>query len=141
MRILVAASLLAGAIYGQAARAACNRECVEGFVNQYLEAMVARNPFGLPLASRYTENGVTLEPGDLMWVPAIKIGNYKLEKATGKFTPFDKDCQRIENGVVTSNDPKSANEIRRMNCGDQFATGFSKIITRVQDRRFPVVDE
>jgi hypothetical protein len=28
-----------------------------------------------------------------------------------------------------------------MSCGAQFATGFSKVITRVRDRRFPVVDE
>ena len=28
-----------------------------------------------------------------------------------------------------------------MSCGAQFATGFSKIITHVRDRRFPIVDE
>jgi hypothetical protein len=28
-----------------------------------------------------------------------------------------------------------------MSCGAQFATGFSKIITHVRERRFPVVDE
>jgi hypothetical protein len=28
-----------------------------------------------------------------------------------------------------------------MSCGAQFATGFTKVITRVQERRFPVVDE
>ena len=41
-----------------------------------------------------------------------------MEAGTGKNTPFDKDCQRIENGVITSNDPHSKRE-----------------------RRFPVVDE
>jgi hypothetical protein len=64
-----------------------------------------------------------------------------LEKATDKHTPFDKDCQRIENGVITANNPKGTTDIQRMSCGAQFATGFSKIITHVQDRRFPVVDE
>ena len=64
-----------------------------------------------------------------------------LEKATDKYTPFDKDCQRIENGVISAYDPKSPNEIRRMSCGAQFATGFSKIITKVRDRRYPIVDE
>jgi hypothetical protein len=28
-----------------------------------------------------------------------------------------------------------------MSCGAQFATGFTKVITRVQERRFPVVDK
>jgi hypothetical protein len=64
-----------------------------------------------------------------------------LEKATDRYTPFDKNCKRIENGVITSNDPTSKSEITRMSCGAQFATGFSKIITNVRDRRFPIVDE
>ena len=64
-----------------------------------------------------------------------------MEAGTDENTPFDKDCQRIENGVITSNDPTSKSEITRMSCGAQFATGFTKVITRVQERRFPVVDE
>jgi len=64
-----------------------------------------------------------------------------MEAGTDKDTPFDNDCQRIENGVITSNDPASKSEITRMSCGAQFATGFTKVITRVQERRFPVVDE
>jgi hypothetical protein len=64
-----------------------------------------------------------------------------MEAGTDKNTPFDKDCQRIENGVITSNDPASKSPITRMSCRAQFATGFTKVITRVQERRFPVVDE
>jgi hypothetical protein len=140
----------------RAADTPCDRACLNGFVDQYLAALVARDPSKLPLTktARYTENGQTLKLGDGMWGPVITIGNTRdelvtvansyfegLEKATNKYTPFDKNCKRIENGVVTSNDPASKNPITRMSCGDQFATGFSKIITRVQDRRFPMVDE
>lgn len=64
-----------------------------------------------------------------------------MEAGTDKNTPFDKNCQRIENGVSTSNDPTSKSEITRMSCGARFATGFTKVITRIQERRFPVVDE
>jgi hypothetical protein len=64
-----------------------------------------------------------------------------MEKGTDKYTPFDKDCKRIENGVVTANDPGNAKQISRLSCGAQFATGFTKVITKVQERRFPVVDE
>lgn len=216
----------------QAADASCDRACLDGFVDQYLAALVAHDPSRLPLTktARYTENGVTLPLGEGMWGPAITLGTYKLyfddpksgqvgfygtleehghpailglrlkienrrigemeaivirstargsfsavqdlkdkpilhealapserrsrdelvtvansyfeglEKATDKYTPFDKNCTRIENGVVTSNNP-TGNPIAKMSCGEQFATGFSKIITHVRDRRFPVVDE
>jgi hypothetical protein len=33
--------------------------------------------------------------------------------------------------MVTSNDPNSKNPITRVSCGEQFGTGFSKIITKV----------
>jgi hypothetical protein len=53
---------------------------MEGMVNQYLEAMVAHNPFGLPLAERvrFTENEQTLELGDGLWNNVTKVGAYKL---------------------------------------------------------------
>lgn len=63
-----------------------------------------------------------------------------LEKATGKLTPFDPQCTRIENGALTANNP-SGKGMAKMTCGEQFDTGFSPFITRVRERRFPVVDE
>jgi hypothetical protein len=95
-------------------------------------ALIARDPSKLPLekGARYTENGVTLELGgvqDLKDSPILSQPLAPSEKATDKNTPFDKDCKRIENGA-------------RMSCGAQFATGFSKIITHVRERGFPVVD-
>lgn len=63
-----------------------------------------------------------------------------LEQATGKLTPFDPDCARIENGVVSANNP-SGTPMQKMTCGQQFDTGFSTFITSVRERRFPIVDE
>ncbi len=63
-----------------------------------------------------------------------------LEKATGKLTPFDPQCTRIENGAITANNPNGQG-MARMTCGEQFDTGFSPFITRVRERRFPIVDE
>lgn len=63
-----------------------------------------------------------------------------LEKATGKFTPFDPNCTRVENGVVSANNP-SGTPMQKMTCGQQFDTGFSTFITHVRERRFPIVDE
>ncbi len=50
---------------------ACDRACLEGFVNQYVDALVARDPARLPLTrtAKYTENGVELKLGDGMWEP------------------------------------------------------------------------
>ena len=66
-----------------------------------------------------------------------------LEKATETLTPFDEDCQRIENGVVTANnpDPGGGMPVWKLGCRAQFATHFSQFITHIRERRFPVVDE
>ena len=58
---------------GQAGRGgatpACDKACLQGFVEQYLDAWVARDPKKLPLAAnvKYTENGQRLELGDGSW--------------------------------------------------------------------------
>jgi hypothetical protein len=64
-----------------------------------------------------------------------------LEQATGKITPFDPHCTRIENGAVTANNPAAPNAMGKLSCGAQFDTGFSPFITEVRGRRYPVVDE
>jgi len=63
-----------------------------------------------------------------------------LERATDKFTPFDEKCLRIENGLQTTSTNGIAPGIPQMNCKEQFATGFSKFITGLRDRRY-LVDE
>ncbi len=81
--VSLGALLLSGlAVSPQDASAAetCDRACLEGFVNQYLAALVAQYPAKLPLAknARYTENGQELKLGDGMWGPTVTLGNYKL---------------------------------------------------------------
>ncbi len=54
---LVIGVTLAATVAAQGGRSAtsgpaCDRACLDGFVNQYLEALVARDPFGLPLAAK-----------------------------------------------------------------------------------------
>ncbi|MEO8097569.1 MAG: hypothetical protein ABI811_07685 [Acidobacteriota bacterium] len=58
----------------------CERACLEGFVNQYLDALVAHNPFGLPLASKvkFSENDQVLDLGDGLWNVTTGFGKYKL---------------------------------------------------------------
>ena len=56
----------------------CNRACLEGVVNQYLKALVARDPKGLPLSAdvKYTENAQLLPIGDGFWKTVEGRGNY-----------------------------------------------------------------
>ncbi len=55
-----------------AAARECGRDCLEGFANRYLNALVAHNPSRLPLAShvKFTENGQELAVGDALWATA-----------------------------------------------------------------------
>lgn len=63
------------------------------------------------------------------------------ENDNARRVAFDKDCLRIENGVeMTSVSDPAAEPMRRLNCTDQLNTGWSKIITAVRERRFPVSD-
>jgi len=60
---------------------------------------------------------------------------------TGKiYTTFDPDCQRMENGSITANNPNATNPVAKMGCQAQLETGLLKIVTRCRDRRY-VVDE
>lgn len=77
-RILVCGFLLASA--GAAQRDGCDRTCLEGFVDQYLDAMLAHNPKMVPLAKnvRFTENGQRLEIPDALWHSIAAKGAYRL---------------------------------------------------------------
>jgi hypothetical protein len=52
-----------------AAAAECERACLEGFANKYIEALVAHDPARVPIAKnvKFTENGQMLEIGDALW--------------------------------------------------------------------------
>ncbi len=56
----------------------CNRGCLEGLVNQYLTALVAHDPKGLPLSAdlMYTENDQVMQIGDGFWKTVEGRGNY-----------------------------------------------------------------
>jgi hypothetical protein len=65
---------------GRGAQGACDRACLEGFVDTYLDAWIARDPRRMPLApnAKYTENGQRLEFGDGSWNTAKGKGTYRL---------------------------------------------------------------
>ncbi len=57
----------------------CDRQCLYGFVDQYLAAVVAHDPSKIEKAVhvKFTEDGQELELGDGFWGTASAIGAYK----------------------------------------------------------------
>ena len=58
----------------------CDRACLNGFVDQYLDAVVRHDPKLVPLTKnvKYTENGQRLDPGDGIWRSMVAKGSYRL---------------------------------------------------------------
>lgn len=227
----VAVTLLSAPLHAQPS---CDRACLEGFVDLYLQALVHRDPSRLTLARdvRFTENTVQLNVGDGLWLGADGMGKFKVtaadpqwgtvgffgvvtehgipryfslrlgikdrkireietvvgrvEKPTedvmtytadelfatavavkerrprgdmvaitnsyfetiehndGNIAPFDKSCNRFENGIQTTNNPKlpwsgEGASPASLSCRDQFNSRRNPWL--VPNRRFPVVDE
>jgi hypothetical protein len=65
------------------AQGKCDRACLEGIAEQYLDALVAKDPKKLQVASnlKYTENGQRLRLGDGFWNSVTGRGTYKLHIA------------------------------------------------------------
>ncbi len=217
----------------------CDRACLEGFVNQYLDALAARDSSKLPFASsvKFTENTARLKIGEGTWGTFNGEGTFKLyfaepeagqagfigvmkewdnpvifclrlKVAGGKIAevedfvvrdagaaksldamspnplflktvpaadresreqlvktanmyfsglqnndgkgvyPFADDCNRIENGTQTTNNPgvyktdapSTGYPIMSLGCEAQFKTGFFKIVTQIRERRWVIVD-
>jgi len=64
----------------------CDRECLYGFVDDYLSALIARDPTRLRVAEnvKFTENDVILALGEGAWKSARGIGSYQIYTADPK---------------------------------------------------------
>ena len=69
-----------------------------------------------------------------------------LQNNDGKgYYPFTDDCNRLENGYATTNNPgkfpsRSGFDAFGLGCLAQFKSGYYRVVTRIHHRRFPVVD-
>lgn len=79
IRAAFAALLIVGSTSALAATS-CDRACLEGFVDRYLDALVAHQPSLLPLSPevRFTEDGQHLAIGDGLWRTMRAKGHYRL---------------------------------------------------------------
>lgn len=69
-----------------------------------------------------------------------------LENNDGKGVyPFADDCNRVENGMQTTNNPTLSPTAPfnafGMSCTAQFKSGYYAVVTRIHHRRFPIVDQ
>lgn len=221
-------------------RAACDRACLDGFMNQYLAALAKHDTSGLPIApgAKFTQNTKPVKLGEGIWktmkymkfrgetisdpstgevvyfgviqeayvspfVVRLKIADRKITEvettvahgtnpalpprdgfevapdlqvlavikpfletivppshrstraqliadANAYFdaiehqpghVPFAPDCNRIENGQLTTNNPTNTEGLPPLGCQAQFEAKLFTYISIVRDRRFPVVDE
>jgi hypothetical protein len=89
LTIVAMGILFAGIAAAQTKNAQCDRQCLEGFVNQYLAAMAAHDASKAPFATnvKYTENAKALslsKPAEGLWVTITSLGGYKFYVADPK---------------------------------------------------------
>ncbi len=82
MKQFLIALLAAGFAFGQGRgpRGPCDRACLEGFINSYLEALVAHDAKRLQVTPdvRFTEDDIELKLGEGLWKTVSGLGTYKL---------------------------------------------------------------
>jgi hypothetical protein len=91
--------VLIGAGAAHSPAATCDRDCLRGFITQYLDALVAHNPSALPLADkvRFTEDSVEMPLG-----PEVRLGNAGLWKNTSRIRTYRQDVLDVREGVAAS---------------------------------------
>jgi hypothetical protein len=78
LAIIVMLTLLPGLAAAQEKRGSCNSACLEKFVDQYMDAMVAHDPGKLFTEDvKFTENGVRLPLSEGLWSSIVGKGTYK----------------------------------------------------------------
>lgn len=100
-------SLLALPHGSEAAAQDCNRACLEGWVDRYMDALVDNDPRELPVTRdiRFTENGQRLEIGDGLWRSMRSKGRYRLfvtdvtAQQVTLLTTVEEDDRTPANGV------------------------------------------
>lgn len=116
-----------------------------------VETVVARNKDeGFPFLGQTFED----KPAMLAMVPEgersdraellrLSDGYFEtIERNDGTIrTKFHPDCNRVENGVQTTNNAEFPLPIARLGCEAQFRLGWYRYDDRLRARRFPLVDE
>ena len=127
------------------------RLCFRDGVVEEAELVVARNKDeGFPFRGQKFED----KPAMLAEVPEaeritraemIQLANgyfETIERNNGMIrTRFHPHCNRVENGVQTTNNPDFFVPVAHLSCEEQFAQGNYRYDDRLRGRRYPLVDE
>ncbi len=108
---------------------------------------------GTPRAaiSRHTPPADRVSRAELVRVANMYFSGMQLNDGKGTY-PFADDCDRLENGMRSTNapgrgnaprpDPKTATSYSGMwTCREQFESGLLHFVSRIRDRRYVAVDE
>ena len=79
--VTVFLTLSLGLINSATAVVECNRQCLKGFLNTYLQALKANDSSSLPVTRnvKYTENGVRLNLDDGLWHTVTDLPVYRID--------------------------------------------------------------
>jgi len=126
----------------------CVRLEVAGGQVNAVETVVARNkdegfPFGPQHYVDKPEMALPVQPAPREELVRIANGYFEtIERNDGTIrTTFWPLCNRVENGVQTTNNADFPLPIARLGCEAQFALGWYRYDDRLRGRRFPLVDE
>jgi hypothetical protein len=96
---------------------------------------------------------------DIIRVSNMYFSGLQNNDGKGDYSFFADDCYRLENGIQTTSGPHATPpapppapgaaprpprigpDMFNLGCKQGFATGYFRIVTRIRDRRFPLVDE
>ncbi len=125
----------------------CVRLEVTGGRITAVETVVARNkdegfPFGPQAFVNKPEMALPVQPAPRDELVEIANGYFEtIERNDGTIrTRFHPDCNRVENGVQTTNNADFPLPIARLGCEAQFALGWYRYDDSLRARRFPLVD-
>ncbi len=106
-----------------------------------------------------TDNPDHASREDIVRVANMYFSGLENNDGKGDYSFFADDCYRLESGMQTTSGPhpppprpapppgaaapprRAGPDMMSLGCAAGFKTGYFKIVTRIRDRRFPIVDE
>jgi len=113
---------------------------IETIVSRYVGRALAFKPEALiepnPILNEMVPASERLPRDKMIAIADLYLEG--LEKNSAEFIPIHKDCNRLENGLQTTNNP-DLGFITSLSCAEQIP--IFTYMTKIRDRRYPIIDE